>query len=205
MAFNRLDHRVAHAAWQTYMHEIHGRGLRCELNVGPDNIDRILRSDYARFGPPDHLWRTQEYDRRVKRLGGLASQLSRFVDRPVVIPRRLHLTFPDPSHTFTRGITEGEIDVFRGFHAAIEVYLAGISGDDCSPSDETRSALQLVGQYVDPIRWVAAGYDVPAETSNGVIGTSVCAYLEDVMALTDPQPADAVWLDWQTRLRQVNP
>ena len=176
--FTDGDHNVAYRAWNVYMYEINGTGLRYDFDRTPGNIDDFLERD-GMFSPRGHLKEIDLFVDRLRRFGGFLTDLATFKDRPITGPHPMAWDREKFSPTITRNISGKELITYSRLHSAAVDY-AGALLQHGPDSSEVREAAVAAAQIVNPEAWEAAGNPGPDDiTPYAKLGTRW--YLEDVI------------------------
>lgn len=181
--FTGEDKQVANRAWDNYMYEMNGAGLRWEFDRRPDQMDDFLsRTGPYLASPTEHLRTIDRFVDRVRSFGGFVTDLETFVDRPVTRPHPLAWGRPEYNvpENLTRIVTPDEVDTYARLYSSLVDYTGALINHGPN-SPEVAETATTVAQNVRPEAWREAGVPVP-EDATSYSSYATRWYLEDVMS-----------------------
>ncbi len=172
--FSSMDRSMARTAWDIYMFEINGSGLRWEFDYYPDNMHELPQRSRR------HLEEIDRLKAQVERFAMFIEILQRFVELPAVQlnPQRRYTN--DAPETIARTLDPQAVPAYRGFHSALVRYLDELGKKSPDWSVVNERALE-VAYSVNPKEWRKTGVSAP---EHGVLEFDTRWYLEAVL----PEP-----------------
>lgn len=154
--FSGEDRRIAQRAWDVYMSEIDGGGLRYRLDVRPRGLEEFLARG-GLFSPAGHLNEIGRFEDRIRRFGGFVTDLKRFRGRPITSERSLAR---DEAPTITREIDEAALVTYGTLHTRAQGYAKALRRHGPG-SPQVREATIAAASIVNPKEWKKEGIAIP--------------------------------------------
>lgn len=172
-----MDRSLARMAWDIYMYEINGTGLRWMFNKYPFDEHEF----HERGGPVSLSTRrdAEMLERSLNQVHWMTKILEGFVDRPITEPNPLGYLGGDRPSKITRLVTDQEVAAYRNMTNAVQLYL--LIRDECGGhSEEAQLAARKVFYTISPRPWRDAGAPIAADAV-GVFDNGHRCYLEAVI------------------------